>query len=130
MGARGGAARTARSRSSAISHQGRQGRAPAGEGGQASKELGNAELLGGLPRLHQQARGLGARDAELALERDLAVLGRHRHAHPQRQLATAAGLLEDLLELVLAVEREAAHAELGKRPADRRARLTGCMKCR
>ena len=84
---------------------------------------GDAELLGRLPRLDQQARGLGAGDAELALERDLAVLGGNGDAHPQREVAAAAGLLGDLLQLVLAVEREAAHAELGERAADGRARL-------
>ena len=84
---------------------------------------GDAELLGRLPRLDQQARGLGAGDAVLALERDLAVLGRNGDTHPQGEIAAAAGLLGDLLQLLLAVEREAAHAELGERAPDGGARL-------
>src|SRR5581483_11523281 len=85
----------------------------------------DAELLGGLPGLDQEARGLGAGDAVFALERDLAVARRHGDAHPEREVAAAAGLLGDLPELVLAVEREAAHAELRERPPDRGARLHG-----
>ena len=84
---------------------------------------GDAELLGGLPGLDQQARGLGAGNAVLALERDLAVARRHGDAHPQDQVAAAAGLLGDLLQLLLAVEGEAAHAELGERTPDGSSRL-------
>ena len=84
---------------------------------------GDAELLGRLPRLDQQARGPRTRHAVLALERDLAVVRRHGDTHPQCEVAAAAGLLGDLLELVLAVEGEAAHTELGERTTDGHARL-------
>ena len=67
----------------------------------------SAELGGDLPRLDQQLRRLLAGDAELALERDAAVDGRHGDAHPEHEVARAAGRLDDLVELVLAVEREA-----------------------
>ncbi len=73
--------------------------------------------------LTSRRAALAPRHAVLALERDLAVARRHGDAHPQDEVAAAAGLLGDLLELVLAVEGEAAHAELGERAPDRVARL-------
>ena len=73
--------------------------------------------------LTSRRAALAPRHAVLALERDLAVVRRHGDAHPQREVAAAAGLLGDLLELVLAVEGEAAHAELGERAPDGMARL-------
>ena len=70
------------------------------------------QLGGNLARLDQKLRGLLAVHAELALQRNAAVDRRHRDAHPQQQVAGAAGRLDDLVELVLAIERERAHAEL------------------
>ena len=82
----------------------------------------DAERLGGLPRLHEQADGRSAGDPELVLERNDRVDRRHCDAHPQRQVGRATGFVDDLLQLVLAVERERAAAEQ-ERAADRVTRL-------
>ncbi len=84
---------------------------------------GDPKLVGDLTHLHQQARGVLPRHTELALERDAAVLGRHRNAHEKLQVLRSAGLLDDLVELVLSVEREALHAELPIGATNRAPRL-------
>ncbi len=61
--------------------------------------------------LDEQAGSARARDAELAFQRQTTVFRGHGDAHPQDQILGVARLLEDLLELVLGVEREAAAAE-------------------
>ena len=91
---------------------------------------GDAELLGRLPRLDQQARGLGAGDAELALQRDLAVLGActatRTHSVRSRQPPVSSAIFFSSSSLSRAKLRTPNSAN-ARRMAVRD--LTGCMKC-
>src|SRR5690606_10692867 len=85
---------------------------------------GNAERLRHLPRLREQAHGRRSGDAELVLERDHGIERWYGDAHPEREVSSTVSLLDDLLQLVLAVEREGAAAELESAP-DGMTRLHG-----
>ncbi len=88
---------------------------------------GHAKLRRDLARLDQQPRCLLTRGAELALERNAAVDGRHGDAHEQHEVAGAHAvhhrLVGDLLQLILGIEREAPDAVHVVGLADRLARL-------
>ena len=90
---------------------------------------GDAELARDLPRLDQQARSQLPAGAELALQRNAAVDGRHGDANEEREISRGAGtvrrLLDDLAKLVLAIERKAPDAVLVVRAANGFARLHG-----
>ena len=82
-----------------------------------------------LARAQEQRRRLLSRGAELALERNEAVRIRTGNAQIELQILRPAGLIQDLVELILAVEGEAADPELaigarGSTPRD----FTGFMK--
>ena len=67
----------------------------------------DAEFIGDLARLDEQALRPLAGDAEFVLERHAAVLRRHRNADEQLEVLRAFGFLDDLLQLFLGVEGEA-----------------------
>ena len=83
----------------------------------------DAEFVGDLARLDEQPLRLLAGDAELMFERHAAVLRGHRNAHEQFKILRAVGFLDDLLQLVLGVEREALDVVVEVRAANGVTRL-------
>ncbi|MNI60874.1 hypothetical protein D3C73_1161140 [compost metagenome] len=80
-------------------------------------------VLDRLARGQQQGGGLIRGDAELARQGIGGAVRRHAHAHDQVQIVGLAGGLEDLVQLVMAVQHEGAHAVIGIGGLDRAAAL-------
>ncbi len=79
--------------------------------------------MGELARAEQQGRGLVAGRAELAFQRNEAVGVGAGHAEIEVDVGSPSRLLDDLVELLVAVEGKAPHAERAIGPRDGRPRL-------
>ena len=77
----------------------------------------------GAARGQKQGRGLVGRDAELARQRIGRTIGGDGHAHHQVQIRGTAGGIKNLQQLVVAVERKGAHAQIEIGARDRIAAL-------
>ena len=84
---------------------------------------GDAEPARDLARAQQQSRGVGARHTELTFQRNEAVRVGTGQAEEQVEVLRPAGRLHDLVEFLVRVEGEAAHAELAVGAHDCSARL-------
>ena len=83
----------------------------------------NAEFVGNLARLDEKLCRLLTCDAEFALKRNAAILGRYSDAHKQLKILGAARLLYNLLQFVFAIERKALYVIVEVCFADGMARL-------
>ena len=84
---------------------------------------GDAEPPRDLARAEEKRRRGSGRGAELALERNEAVRVRTGDTEVKLEILGSACLLDDLVELVVAVEGEAAHRVFAIGPHDRAPRL-------
>src|SRR5262249_10527661 len=84
---------------------------------------GNPEPAGDLSRTQQQSRSFGHRDAELAFKRNETVRVWAGNSEVEIEIRRTSALLEDLVELLIAVEGEVPHAKLVICRVDRAPRL-------